>query len=315
MNQSIAEQQITLQVTAGLPLVTLDEVISDSTPTLTLKYNVTATGGDEPNIIAVADFEDKGTNLYDWQYRFDLGQQGFGPGSFQLKGLDADKRYFVRLMSSNLAGTHWTGKETIINYVPIPDDLPNSLYLWFDANDLLAENKTEFLINPEGTPVDSWKNKARRSNDEDELQRDLAVPSTSPDSNNPQISHDGHNGIAVVEFDGNDWLQNEPNSIPTSLRNSGYSALAICRYTEGVNGRVITSTSTNSRNWDNWLMGLHGGNMGRYYFLGWVDQGFNKDYNFHLFEVVHEGWNKSSDPTAYVWNDACLLYTSPSPRD
>ena len=108
----------------------------------------------------------------------------------------------------------------------------------------------------------------------------------------------------MVEFDGNDWLQNEPNSIPTSLRNSGYSVLAICRYTEGVNGRVITSTSTNSRNWDNWLMGLHGGNMGRYYFLGWVDQGFNKDYNFHLFEVVHEGWNKSSDPTAYVWNDA-----------
>ena len=49
--------------------------------------------------------------------------------------------------------------------------------------------------------VDSWKNKARRSNDEDELQRDLAVPSTSPDSNNPQISPDGHNGIAVVEFD------------------------------------------------------------------------------------------------------------------
>ena len=51
-------------------------------------------------------------------------------------------------------------------------------------------------------------------------------------------------------------------------------------------------------------MGLHGGSMGRYYFLGWVDQGFSKDYNFHLFELVHEGQNKSSDPRAYVWNDA-----------
>ena len=300
LDQSIAEQQITLQVTAGLPIVTLDEVISDSTPTLTLRYDVTATGGDEPSLMAVADSEDKGTNLYDWQYRLDLGKQGFGPGSFQMQGLDADQRYFVRLMATNLAGTQWTGKETIINYVPIPDDLPSSLFLWFDANDLLAENKTELLINPVGTPVDTWKNKAIKST----TSRDLSIPDSSPDSNNPVIAHDGHKGISVVEFDGNDWLQNEPNSIPTSWRNSGYSALAVCRYTEGLNGRVITSTSTNSRNWDNWLMGLHGGSMGRYYFLGWVDQGFSKDYNFHLFEVVHEGQNKSSDPRAYVWNDA-----------
>ena len=300
LDQSIAEQQITLQVTAGLPVVTLDEVISDSTPTLTLHYDVTATGGDEPYLMAVADSEDKGTNLYDWEYRLDLGKQGFGPGTFQMKGLDADKRYFVRLMATNIAGTQWTGKETITNYIPIPDDLPSSLFLWFDANDLLAENKTELLINPVGTPVDTWKNKAINST----ISRDLSIPDSSPDTNNPVIAHDGHKGISVVEFDGNDLLQNEPNSIPTSWRNSGYSALAVCRYTEGLNQRVITSTSTNSRNWDNWLMGFHAGSMGRYYFLGWVDQGFSKDYNFHLFEVVHEGQNKSSDPIAYIWNDA-----------
>ena len=51
-------------------------------------------------------------------------------------------------------------------------------------------------------------------------------------------------------------------------------------------------------------MGHHDGKIGRYYFLGWVDQGFSKDYNFHIFEVIHEGWNKSSNPRAYVWNDA-----------
>ena len=162
LDQSIAEQQITLQVTAGLPIVTLDEVISDSTPTLTLRYDVTATGGDEPSLMAVADSEDKGTNLYDWQYRLDLGKQGFGPGSFQMEGLDADQRYFVRLMATNLAGTQWTGKETIINYVPIPDDLPSSLFLWFDANDLLAENKTELLINPVGTPVDYMEKQSHK---------------------------------------------------------------------------------------------------------------------------------------------------------
>ena len=50
--------------------------------------------------------------------------------------------------------------------------------------------------------------------------------------------------------------------------------------------------------------GLSCGKIGRYYFLGWVDQGFDNDYNFHLFELVHQGLNESADPTAYVWNDA-----------
>ena len=80
LDQSVAEQQITLQVTAGLPVVSLDEVVSDSTPTLTLHYNVTATGGDEPSLMAVADSEDRGTNLYDWQYRFIPGQTGIWGG-------------------------------------------------------------------------------------------------------------------------------------------------------------------------------------------------------------------------------------------
>jgi hypothetical protein len=51
-------------------------------------------------------------------------------------------------------------------------------------------------------------------------------------------------------------------------------------------------------------MGLHGGKIGRYFFGGWVDQGFDNDYNFHIFEVIHEGLNESADPLAYVWNDA-----------
>ena len=121
--------------------------------------------------------------MYDWQYRLDLGKQGFGPGTFQMKGLDADKRYFVRLMATNLAGTQWTGKETIINYIPIPDDLPSSLFLWFDANDLLAENKTELLINPAGTPVDTWKNKAIKSN----TLRDLSFLKQAPHPITPSL--------------------------------------------------------------------------------------------------------------------------------
>ena len=51
-------------------------------------------------------------------------------------------------------------------------------------------------------------------------------------------------------------------------------------------------------------MGLHSGKIGRYYFHGWVDQGFNNDYNFHLFEVIHQGLDDSTDPIAHIWNDA-----------
>ena len=57
LDQSIAEQQINLNVTAGLPVVELSEVISDSTPTLTLQFDVQATGGDDPSMIAVVDLE------------------------------------------------------------------------------------------------------------------------------------------------------------------------------------------------------------------------------------------------------------------
>ena len=150
------------------------------------------------------------------------GQARIRTWKFSIKGLDADQRYFVRLYSENLAGTYWTGKETLINRIPIPDDLPGSLFLWFDANDLLAQNRTEYVADPEGTPVDQWKNKARSSDNESELDKDLSIPDASRESNNPKISHDGHGGIAVVEFDGNDWLQNgqtrfhHPSEIPVT---------------------------------------------------------------------------------------------------
>ncbi|MDA0343857.1 MAG: hypothetical protein O3B07_06670, partial [Verrucomicrobia bacterium] len=200
------------------------------------------------------------------------------------------------LLAQNLAGSQWTGKETIINRIPVPDDLPNSLFLWFDANDLSANNNPELVIDPEGTPVDQWKNKARKSENEEEQEKDLGIP-TSPDSNNPKIVHDGYQGIAVVDFDGNDWLENLYNLNQAAWRNSGFSIFAISRYTEGQYGRVITSPD-----W-NWLFGQHGGYNGRYFFNGWIDQGFPKDLDFHIFEVIHEGKDKSGDPSAYIWND------------
>ena len=150
LDQSIARQTITLEVTAGLPVISLDDVISDTTPTLTLHYNISATGGDNPMSLPGPTPKTRGpicmigSTASIWASRIRTR-------TFQMKGLDADKRYYVRLLAQNLAGSQWTGKETIINRIPIPDDLPGSLFLWFDANDLSAQNKTEFLINPRDT--------------------------------------------------------------------------------------------------------------------------------------------------------------------
>ena len=228
-----------------------------------------------------------------------MGKQGFGSGTFQMKGLDADQRYFIRLLAQNKAGEFWTGEESIINEIPIPDDFPGSLFLWFDANDLNAKNEPKSFTPDVGFPVNLWKNKARKSDSISENNKDLTIPSDDfPYDNFPTIAHHQDYGIAVVDFDGDDYLENSYviNS-DSGWSARGFSAFAVTRYTGGKNGRVITSGNFN------WLMGHHGGSNGSYYFNGWVDQGYEMDQKLHLFEVLHQGRNDATDPTARVWND------------
>ena len=50
-------------------------------------------------------------------------------------------------------------------------------------------------------------------------------------------------------------------------------------------------------------MGHHDRHLGRYFFNGWMDQGFSMDLSFHIFEVLHQGLDDATDPTARIWND------------
>ena len=95
--------------------------------------------------------------------------------------------------------------------------MSGSLFLWFDANDLLAQNRTEYVVT-QGTPVDQWKNKAKSDNEE-EAAKDLSLPPSSNDKNNPVIAHDGTNQLAVVDFDGTDYLENSHRW--TTMRRGG----------------------------------------------------------------------------------------------
>ena len=44
-------------------------------------------------------------------------------------------------------------------------------------------------------------------------------------------------------------------------------------------------------------MGHWNNRLGTYYFNGWVDKGFEADLDFHLFELSHQPYKESSDPT------------------
>ena len=70
------------------------------------------------------------------------------------------------------------------------------------------------------------------------------------------------------------------------------------RYIGLYNDKLISSSN-------NWFIGHASNGIGKYYFNGWVDQGFDSDLNFHLFEVSHEGIDpfRENDPIARVWND------------
>ena len=59
------------------------------TNSLRVDYEVTATGGDDPELYIVADTVDHGKDLYKWQFRLELGKAGLGEGSTILAGLNA----------------------------------------------------------------------------------------------------------------------------------------------------------------------------------------------------------------------------------
>ena len=109
-----------------------------TTNSLSVDYEVTATGGDDPEVYLVADTVDHGKDLYKWKFRLALGKIGLGTGVAILDGLNADAVYFVRMYAVNSAGEDWT--EDQLRYQTVRH-LSMVSSVWFDATSLLMKPK------------------------------------------------------------------------------------------------------------------------------------------------------------------------------
>ena len=275
-----ADENYTFTISPSAPDILLSTPQVVNSTSLSIPYVVNSTGGEDPNVYVLADTIDQGTNFYAWSYRLALGSQGLGVGSTILGGLAPDQSYYIRLYAENSAGFNWTGNEFRIRFQPNKEHLPSTLAMWFDAMDFVTYGVIPFA----GQTVSTWLDKSGNS-------RDMANP-----VGNPIIKLEGAGGKPVVHFDGKSQMRTTYNFSGTDLnlwRNGGYSVFGVSRYTGGDSERVISS------NGHNWLFGHHGNQIGRYYFNGWIDQGFASVTKFHIFETLHEGQSVNTDPLLF----------------
>ncbi|MDA8775644.1 putative Ig domain-containing protein, partial [Opitutales bacterium] len=286
-NGTRADQNYSFSISSGAPEI--DEGFStqfvDST-TLSVSFTLNATGGEDPQVYILADTIDHGTNFYSWTYRIGLGQMGLGNSVGIIGGLAPDRGYYIRIYAENSAGKDWSGKQFFKRTQPNKEDLPIGLGIWFDSTDIYDSGQTS----PAVDLVETWKDKSGKSRNI--LNR----------YGNPSIKLDGFGGKPVVDFDGNDQLYTDHNfAADFTLRNAGYVAFGVSRYTGGANNRVISSVGAN------WLMGHHGNRNARYYLHGWVYGGFEADTKFHIWEISHEGLDQNADPVGTVYIDGTEL--------
>jgi hypothetical protein len=201
--------------------------ITDPT-TLTVTFEVNATGGEDPGVYLLADTTDHGDSFYSWNYRLSLGKLGLGPSSATLGGLAPDQSYYVRIYAENSAGSVWTGKKFLIRTQPLKEHLPSSLAIWFDSEDTNADGSKDNL--PEGENVSTWLDKSGKG-------RDMVRSGSGSTTSFPSIAYDGFTQKQVVHFDGKSRMQTSYNfrGTDTNLwRNQGYSAFGVSRYTGGI---------------------------------------------------------------------------------
>ncbi len=101
------------------------------------------------------------------------------------------------------------------------------------------------------------------------------------------------NGQAVIRFAGNQSLFNTTNyPAPTSV-------FVVERYTGGNNNRILSSKN------NNWLLGMHGGQIDRYYYEGWVSGVGGNQMNGSAADTLphmYEATISSSGSTASVFD-------------
>ena len=118
-------------------------------------------------------------------------------------------------------------------------------------------------------------------------------------SGDPTVLLSGLKGKPVINFDGNDLLWTTHDF--DHLTNTGYTMLALARYTGSQNNRVISSRNRN------FLFGFHGSLTGRWYSEGWISTrgSLDSDWHLHLGKIEAKG----GDPQALFRRDGSTLIT------
>ena len=75
---SSALENYSFNVLASPPQISISVPQGVDASTLLVPFEILSTGGEDPVVLVVADTVDQGTDLYKWQYRFDLGPMGLG---------------------------------------------------------------------------------------------------------------------------------------------------------------------------------------------------------------------------------------------
>ena len=122
---SSALENYSFNVLASPPQISISVPQGVDASSLLVPFEILSTGGEDPVVLVVADTVDQGTDLYKWQFRFDLGPMGLGTGSTILVDLAPDRSYYIRLYAYNSAGDAWTGKQFEI--VTQPESSPTYL--------------------------------------------------------------------------------------------------------------------------------------------------------------------------------------------
>lgn len=157
--------------------------------------------------------------------------------------------------------------------------VPAGSVLWLNANDTAKMTP----VPPAGTAtaITAWA---------DELS---AVNVTGTGTYTPNVI----NGQAVVHFATADAMFNLVNyPAPTSI-------FVVERLTGGTNGRVLSSRT------NNWLLGIHGGQIDRYYYEGWVSGNGGGTQNGNAANTLphmYEATISSTRSTASVYDSRNL---------
>jgi len=182
----------------------------------------------------------------------------------------------------------------------VGDDVSN-VSLWLDAS-----NFGSFELS--SSVIQNWRDLSGNGND-----MNITI-------GNPSLTGQ-LNGLSVATYDGDDITKTSKN-FETDLDQSGYSIVALSRYSGATKYRVISSTF----GLRNWLLGHWGGKQAVFHPSGWVDSGINGDLNWHIYSVSHEpaiSHNNNVAPLSSFWFDGTLRVsnsgassdTAPAPSD